>query len=97
MHGVMAFMNSIQGVSLWALRRGFAEVGVGDNEFLLFSELMDSTSLFLTAKADTVYFWGNISLADGPMVMETPGKHAGRDRRLLPVPPAARDLRSDNS
>lgn len=71
-HGVMAFMNSIQGVSLWALRKGFAEVGVGDNEFLVFSELMDSASLFLTANADTVYFWGNISLADGPMVMESP-------------------------
>ncbi len=76
-HGVVAFTNSIQGVSLWALRRGFAEVGVGDNDFLLFSDLMDATSLFLTANADTVYFWGNISLADGPMVMEAPPNTLG--------------------
>ena len=72
LHGVQAFMNSIQGVSLWALRKGFADVGIVDNEFILFSELMDSASLFLTANADTVYFWGNVSLADGPMVMEAP-------------------------
>jgi hypothetical protein len=27
LHGVEAFMNSIQGVSLWAMRKGFADVG----------------------------------------------------------------------
>ena len=72
LHGVESFMNSIQGVSLWALRRGFADAGIQDNEFLIFSELMDSSSLFLTANADTVYFWSNINLADGPMVVEVP-------------------------
>ena len=29
------------------------------NTALIFSELMDSKSLFLTANADTVYFWVN--------------------------------------
>ena len=72
LHGVQAFMNSIQGVSLWALRKGFADVGIADNDFIIFSELMDSESLFLTANADTVYFWGNVSLADGPMVIDIP-------------------------
>ena len=72
LHGVEAFMNSIQGVSLWALRKGFADVGVGDNEFAIFSEMMDAKSLFLTANADTVYFWGNLNLSDGPLVVETP-------------------------
>ena len=43
-NGVQAFMNSIQGLSLWALRKGFAEVGIGDNEFIVFSELMDCWS-----------------------------------------------------
>ena len=60
-----------------ALRKGFAEVGIGDNEFIVFSELMDSKSLFLTANADTVYFWGNVSLAEGPMVVETPPNSLG--------------------
>jgi hypothetical protein len=81
LHGVQAFMNSIQGVSLWALRKGFADVGVADNEFIVFSELMDSKSLFLTANADTVYFWGNVSLADGPM--------ANRSRQGMVPAPAA--------
>jgi hypothetical protein len=71
-HAVQAFMSSIQGVSLWALRKGFGEVGIADNEFVVFSELMDSESVFLTANADTVYFWGNVDLADGPIVLEVP-------------------------
>ena len=72
LHGVQAFMNSIQGVSLWALRKGFADVGIADNDFIIFSELMDSESVFLTANADTVYFWGNVDLANGPVVIDMP-------------------------
>ncbi len=41
-----------------------------DNEVLVFSKLMDSKSLFLTANADTVYFVGIIDLSQGPMVFE---------------------------
>ena len=43
-----------------------------ENEILIFSELMDSQSLFLTANADTVYFVGIVDLTSGPMVVETP-------------------------
>ncbi len=53
LHGVEAFVNSISGVSVYAIRKGFLDIGVGDNEVLLFSELMDAKSLFLTANADT--------------------------------------------
>ena len=49
-------MNSIQGVSTYALREGFLDAGVMDGDVLICSELMDSRSLFLTANADTVYF-----------------------------------------
>jgi hypothetical protein len=77
LHGVEAFMNSIQGVSLYALRKGFDEQGVKDNEFLIYPSLMDSRSLFLTANADTVYFWGNLNLKDGPLVIETPPQVLG--------------------
>ena len=48
-----------------------------DNEILVFSELMDAKSLFLTANADTVYFVGFIDLTKGPMVFETPPKALG--------------------
>ena len=40
-HAYDAFVNTMQGVSLVAARRGFLEAGVKDNEILIFSELMD--------------------------------------------------------
>ena len=72
MHGVQAFLGALRGASIAAVRRGHLSKGVEDNSFLLFSELMDSTSLFLTANCDTVYFWGFVDLSDGPMVIEVP-------------------------
>ena len=44
---------------------------------LIFSELMDSSSLFLTANCDTVYYLAFIDLSDGPMVVETPPSALG--------------------
>ena len=72
LHGVEAFMNSIQGVSLYALRKGLGDVGINDGDFFYTSRLLDSNSLLLTANADTVYFWGNVDLSSGPLVVETP-------------------------
>jgi hypothetical protein len=72
LHGVEAFMNSIQGVSTYAVREGFLDAGVMDGDVLIFSELMDSRSLFLTANADTVYYIAFLDLSDGPLVLETP-------------------------
>ena len=37
------------------IRKGMLSIGVKDNQVLVFSELMDAKSLFLTANADTVY------------------------------------------
>ena len=71
-HGVHAFLGALRGASLAAVRRAYLSSGVQDNSFLLFSELMDSTSLFLTANCDTVYFWGFLNLSDGPMVIDVP-------------------------
>lgn len=67
-----AFTDTFQGVSVEAVRQGFESVGIKDNELLIFSKLMDASSLFLTANADTVYFLGFINLSDGPMVFEAP-------------------------
>ena len=76
-HAYDAFVNTMQGVSVVAARRGFLDAGVKDNEILIFSELMDSKSLFLTANADTVYFLGFIDVSKGPMVLEVPPKVLG--------------------
>jgi hypothetical protein len=67
-----AFTDTFQGVSVEAIRQGLEAAGVKDNEFLLFTKLMDSNSLFLTANADTIYYIGVIDLSGGPMVFETP-------------------------
>ena len=71
-HGVEAFLGALPGASLAAVRRGFLSMGIDDNSFSLFSELMDSASVFLTANCDTVYFWGFVDLTDGPMVIDVP-------------------------
>jgi hypothetical protein len=55
MRGVEAFLSTYQGASTVAIRQGFLDVGVEDNQVLIFPELMDSASLFLTANSDTVY------------------------------------------
>ena len=75
-HAFEACVNTMQGVNA-AIRKGFLDIGVQDNEVLVFSKLMDAKSLFLTANADTVYFVGIIDLTKGPMVLETPPKALG--------------------
>ncbi len=72
-----AFMDNMRGVSIHALRKGMQSIGVKDNEVLVFSELMDAKSLFLTANADTIYVMGSLDLTKGPMVVETPPKFLG--------------------
>jgi hypothetical protein len=67
-----AFTDTFMGVSVEAIRQGLASVGINDNELVIFSKLMDADSIFLTANADTVYYFGFIDLSKGPMVLETP-------------------------
>jgi hypothetical protein len=77
LHGVETFMNTINGVSVFAIRKGFQDVGIADGDVLICSKLMDSRSLFLTANADTVYFWSFHDLSQGPLVFETPSDTLG--------------------
>ncbi|WP_407938663.1 DUF1254 domain-containing protein [Nitrospira japonica] len=67
-----AFMNSFSGASAYALRKGFQSIGAEDNTVVIFSELMDSNSLFLTANADTIYTLAALDLTNGPLVIEAP-------------------------
>ena len=71
-HGVNVFLNAFPGASTYAMRKGFHEAGANDNEVIIFSEMMGSESLFLTANADTIYFVAMVDLTSGPMVVETP-------------------------
>jgi len=72
-----AFMDTLRGVSIRAARRGLEDMGVKKNEVMVFSELMDAKSLFLTPNADTIYVMGWIDLSDGPVVIESPPDFLG--------------------
>lgn len=71
-HALRAFSDTLQGVSIHAVRKGLQDIGVKDNEVIVFSELMDASSLFLTANADTIYVISGLDLTQGPMVIEVP-------------------------
>jgi hypothetical protein len=75
--GVDAFMNSFSGASAYAIREGFHSIGAEDNTIVIFSELMDSNSLFLTANADTIYTVAVLDLTKGPLVGEVPPRALG--------------------
>jgi hypothetical protein len=44
---------------------------------VIFSDLMDANSLFLTANADTIYYVAAMDLSSGPIVIEQPPKGVG--------------------
>ena len=76
-HALRAFSDTLQGVSIHAVRKGLHDIGVKDNEVIVFSNLMDAKSLFLTANADTIYVIGGLDLTKGPMVIEVPPEVLG--------------------
>ena len=76
-HALNVYLDGFAAASTYAIRKGFHEAGVEDNPIIIFSELMGSESVFLTANADTVYFLGVVDLTSGPMVVETPPQALG--------------------
>jgi hypothetical protein len=73
-----AYNNSFRGASAYALYKGFSEIGQTDNStVIIFSELMNSESLFLTGNADTIYYLSTIDLSKGPVVIEQPPNGLG--------------------
>ena len=57
--------------------KGLLSIGAEDNTVTIYPELMDSKSLFLTANADTVYYFSIVDLTKGPMVVEQPPMGVG--------------------
>jgi len=70
--GVQAFMSGIQIASMSAMRKGHLEFGPANSTVLLFENLMDSKSLWLTPNTTSVYMSSWLELKDEPMVIETP-------------------------
>lgn len=54
------------------MREGLKSVGVNNQSVVIFENLMDSKTLFLTPNTETVYTIGWLDLKDGPLVVETP-------------------------
>jgi hypothetical protein len=71
------YNNSFRGASAYAICEGFRSIGAKDNDAVVFSDLMDADSLFLTANADTVYYLACVDLTKGPMVIEQPSGELG--------------------
>jgi hypothetical protein len=69
-----AFLDMVPLASIEGMRRGMESVGVdASNKILLYSDLMDSNSLFLTGNTDTIYALAILDLKrDGPTVVEIP-------------------------
>jgi hypothetical protein len=70
--GVQSFLSGMPGVSLVGMRTGFQKLGVTNGTILIYENLLDSKSLFLTGNIDSVYFTTWLDLKDGPLVLETP-------------------------
>ncbi len=71
------YNNSFRGASALGLQKGFQSIGADFNDVVIFPELMDSASVFLTGNADTVYYLSVIDLSKGPMVIEQPSDAVG--------------------
>ena len=71
---VQAYVSTVPGVSQYAMRQGQRDIGATKvNQILIWDELADSKSLFLTGNSSTIYTWTYTDLAnDGPTVIELP-------------------------
>jgi len=72
-----AYNNSFRGASAYAIAKGLESISAGYGDVTIFSDLMDASSLFLTANADTVYYMSVVDLTEGPMVIEQPPRGLG--------------------
>ncbi|RWP63136.1 DUF1254 domain-containing protein [Mesorhizobium sp.] len=76
-NALAAYNNSFRGASALAIVKGFEGIGAEPGDVVIFSELMDSNSLFLTANADTVYYLTGLDLSKGPIIIEQPSNAVG--------------------
>jgi hypothetical protein len=66
------FLSTLQVASLNAMEKAMSSFGPPNTTVLLFEELMDSRSLWLTPNTVSIYMGCWMELGDEPMVIETP-------------------------
>lgn len=72
-----AFLSTIQISSMYAMEQGIRSFGPPNETVLIFEDLMDSTSLWLTGNTVSIYNFLWLELGDEPMVLETPPNTLG--------------------
>lgn len=72
-----AFLATLPVASMSAMEKGLSSFGPPNTTALLFEDLMDSKSLWLTPNTVSIYQVAWVELGDEPMVIETPPKVLG--------------------
>jgi hypothetical protein len=72
--GVQAVLTAMPAASLSAMRKGLRGFGPDNQTVVMFEELMDSRTLFLTANTTTIYNIMWLNTKEGPLVIEAPPK-----------------------
>src|SRR5262245_41067249 len=74
---VQAYLLALPAVSQASMRKGLTQWGPANSTLLIFEQLMDSRSIFLTPNDNTPYSTIWIDLRDGPLVVEIPPQVLG--------------------
>jgi hypothetical protein len=74
---MLAYLNTIQAASTRAMREGFRTFGPENETVVIFENLLDSRSLYLTPNTESLYAMAWLNLKDGPMVVESPPNTLG--------------------
>jgi hypothetical protein len=76
---VEAFLNCIPAMSMYGIREGQRDFGIdSSNKIVIYDNLLDSKSLWLTANTSTMYAMGWLDMKkDGPTVVELPPRMLG--------------------
>jgi hypothetical protein len=75
--GVQAFLTTIPAASIRAMREGFRTFGPDNETVLIFENLLDSKSLYLTPNTESLYVMAWLNLRNGPVVVESPPNSLG--------------------
>ena len=72
MRSTQAFLSTIPVASMNGMRTGILNFGTANKTVLLFEDLMNSKSLWLTPNETSIYMTCWLEVTDEPMVIETP-------------------------
>ena len=75
--GVQSVLTTMPAAAMHAVREGIRSFGPDNETVVIFENLLDSKSLFLTPNTESVYALAWIDLRNGPVVIESPPNTLG--------------------